>query len=300
MLEAYAPTAEVADPGRRVPVRPARRRWRRAALRAGALVVLLAGALVILAPFVWMLSVSFEHMTQVLAFPPTLIPAPWNLTAYARGLTFMPFAHYFWNSLFIGLMTSAGGVLSASLAGYAFARLRSGDREVLFVVVLSALMLPYTVTMIPQYVLFKHLHWINTFLPLWVPAWFGGGAFFIFLFRQFFLTIPAEVFEAARIDGCGYFDLYWRVLLPLSKPVLATAAIFHFQFAWSDFLGPLIYVNSSSKYTVSLALSLFQARYGATPWNQLMAVSLLSILPLMLLFFLGQKYVLSGIVVTQR
>jgi multiple sugar transport system permease protein len=247
-----------------------------------------------------MLSASFEHMTQVLSFPPTILPSPWDFSAYRRGFTFMPFARYFWNSFFIGAMSSVGGVFSASMAGYAFARLRSPDSNVLFIVMLSALMLPYTVTMIPQYVLFKHLHWINTFLPLWVPAWFGGGAFFIFLFRQFFLTIPNDVFEAARIDGCSYFGLYWRILLPLSKPVLATAAIFHFQFAWSDFLGPLIYINSGSKYTVSLALSLFQARYGATPWNQLLAVSLVAMLPPVLLFFIGQRYVLSGIVVTQK
>jgi len=283
-----------------LPRRLTDRRRRQLVRRTAALLILCAGALVILAPILWMVSASFEHMTQVLSFPPTIIPRPWDFSAYRRGFTFLPFAHYFWNSFFIGAMSSVGGVLSASLAGYAFARLRSPDGHVLFIVMLSALMLPYTVTMIPQYVLFKHLHWINTFLPLWVPAWFGGGAFFIFLFRQFFLTIPSDVFEAARIDGCSYFGLYWRILLPLSKPVLATAAIFHFQFAWSDFLGPLIYINSTSKYTASLALSLFQARYGATPWNQLLAVSLVAMVPPVLLFFVGQRYVLSGIVVTQK
>lgn len=272
----------------------------RLATRALAIILLALGTLVIMAPFVWMVAASFEHMSQILSFPPTLIPKPLDATAYGKALSFMPFPLYFWNSFFIGFMASLGGVISASAAGYAFARFRVPGRDVLFVAVLATLMLPYTVTMIPQYVLFKHLHWINTFLPLWVPMWFGGGAFFIFLFRQFFMTIPGDVFEAARIDGCSYFGIYWRILLPLSGPVVATAAIFHFQYAWNDFLGPLIYITSTRKYTVSLALSLFTARYGATPWNQLLAMSLLAVVPPLLLFFFGQRYLLAGIVVTEK
>lgn len=263
-------------------------------------IILLIGAVIILAPVIWMVSASLETMSQVTTFPPTLIPQPFDPSTYVRGFTFMPFARFFWNTFYIGFMAALGTMIAASLAGYAFARLDSPDRDILFIVVLSTLMLPYTVTVIPQYILFRNLHWINTFYPLWVPEWFGGGPFFIFLFRQFFKGIPSEIFEAARIDGCGYFGLYRRILLPLSAPVLATAVIFRFQYAWNDFLAPLIYINSTSKYTVSLGLSLFTAKYGATPWNQLLAVTILAMLPPVLLFFIGQRYLITGIVVVQK
>ena len=285
--------------------RPSRAKWlRRTQLRSLAvslrLIALAAGALVIMAPIIWMLAASLEPMSEVTTFPPTLLPHPVQLSNYIRGFTFMPFARFFLNTLFIGFMSALGTLLAASLAGYAFARLSAPDKNVLFILVLSTLMLPYTVTVIPQYILFRQLHWINTFFPLWVPEWFGGGPFFIFLFRQFFMSISADVFEAARIDGCGYFGLYRQILLPLSVPVLATAAIFRFQFAWNDFLGPLIYINSTSKYTVSLGLSLFTAKYGATPWNQLLAVTILAIIPPVVLFFIGQRYLITGIVVVQK
>lgn len=288
----------------RVAQRGAVRRLRQSQLRmltAGLrFVVLLFGAVIILAPVVWMVAASLEPMSEVTTFPPNLIPHPLQFFNYVRGFTFMPFWRFFLNTLFIGAMASLGTLIAASLAGYAFARLEAPDKHILFIVVLSTLMLPYTVTVIPQYILFRQLHWINTLYPLWVPEWFGGGPFFIFLFRQFFMSIPSEVFDAARIDGCGYFGLYRRILLPLSGPVLATAVIFRFQFAWNDFLGPLIYINSTSKYTVSLGLSLFTAKYGATPWNQLLAVTILSIIPPVVLFFVGQRYVVTGIVVVQK
>ncbi|MCL4543604.1 MAG: carbohydrate ABC transporter permease [Chloroflexi bacterium] len=285
--------------------RPSRAKWlRRTQLRSLAvslrLIALAAGALVIMAPIIWMLAASLEPMSEVTTFPPALLPHPVQFSNYIRGFTFMPFARFFLNTLFIGFMSALGTLLAASLAGYAFARLSAPDKNVLFILVLSTLMLPYTVTVIPQYILFRQLHWINTFFPLWVPEWFGGGPFFIFLFRQFFMSIPSDVFEAARIDGCGYFGLYRQILLPLSVPVLATAAIFRFQFAWNDFLGPLIYINSTSKYTVSLGLSLFTAKYGATPWNQLLAVTILAIIPPVVLFFIGQRYLITGIVVVQK
>ncbi|MCL4544373.1 MAG: carbohydrate ABC transporter permease, partial [Chloroflexi bacterium] len=183
-----------------------------------AFVVLIPGAVLFIFPAFWMLVSSFEHVSQILEYPPTFIPNPWTLKGYAEGLTSQPFALYFRNTAEIALLSSVGGVLSSSLAAFAFARIKAPGSEVLFLLVLSTLMLPYAAVMIPQYVLFKQLNWINTYLPLIVPAWFGLP-FQIFLFRQFFATISEEVFEAARIDGCGYVRLYWQIAIPLSLPV---------------------------------------------------------------------------------
>lgn len=268
-------------------------------LRALGLLLLLPGIAWVLMPTVWMFSAAFSTLEQILRFPPELIPDPWVWSNFYKGLTFLPFGRYFWNSTQIAVLRVIGIVGASSLAGYAFARLRAPDREVLFYVMLSTMMLPYTVTMIPQYVFFNKLGWIDTHYPLIVPA-FGGSAFHIFLFRQFFRTIPEEIFDAARLDGCSYFGIYMRILMPLSKPVLATSSIMVFQWSWQMLLGPLIYLNSNDKYTVPLGLARFRAQYGASPWNLIMAVSLLAALPPLLLFFFGQQYMLSGIVVKPK
>lgn len=264
-----------------------------------ALLILLPGAVLFIFPAFWMVVSSFEHVSQILEYPPSFIPNPWTLNGYVKGLTALPFARYFLNTIEIALLSSVGAVLSSSLAAFAFARIKVPGSGVLFMLVLSTLMLPYAAVMIPQYVLFKHLGWINTYLPLIVPAWFGLP-FQIFLFRQFFATIPEEVFESARIDGCGYPRLYWQIAIPLSVPVVATGLIFHIQASWADFLAPLIYLNSNSKYTVSLALASFHSSCDCTSWNQFMAAALLVTLVPIALFFFGQRYILSGIVVTSR
>jgi multiple sugar transport system permease protein len=264
-----------------------------------ALLILLPGAVVFIFPAFWMAISSFEHVAQILQYPPSFIPNPWTLQGYAKGLTAQPFARYFGNTIEIAVLSSIGGVLSSSLAAFAFARIKAPGSEALFLLVLSTLMLPYAAVMIPQYVMFRHLGWIDTYLPLIVPAWFGLP-FQIFLFRQFFATIPEEAFEAARIDGCGYPRLYWQIAIPLSIPVVATGLIFHIQAVWSDFLAPLIYLNSNAKLTVSLALAAFQSSCDCTAWNQFMAAALLVTLVPITLFFFGQRYILSGIVVTSR
>lgn len=264
-----------------------------------ALLILLPGAALFLFPAFWMLVSSFEEVSQILQFPPTFIPAPWTLDGYSKGLTALPFGRYFLNTLEIAALASIGGVLSSSLAGFAFARLKVPGANVLFMLVLSGLMLPFAVVMIPQYILFRSLGWVDTYLPLILPSWFGLP-FLIFLFRQFFATISEEVFEAGRIDGCGYPRLFWQIALPLSLPVVATAFIFHFQFAWNDFLAPLIYLNSNAKLTLSLALASFQGSCNCTAWNQFMAASLVVALVPILLFFFGQRYLVSGIVVTAK
>jgi multiple sugar transport system permease protein len=276
-------------------------RWREERLvRIISVLLLLPGIAFVLLPVVWMLAVSLEDMSQVLAFPPTFLPRPFVWDNYAKGLTALPFGRYFLNSAQFAVLRVVGAVLSASLAGFAFARLRSPDRGLLFALVLSTMMLPYTVTMIPQFVLFKSIGWTDSYRPLIVPAFLHSSPFIIFLFRQFFRSIPEEVFEAAKIDGCSYPQLYWRIMLPLSLPVLATAAILVFQATWDDLLGPLIYINSNSKYPLSLGLATMRSSLGASPWNEIMAVSIVAALPPILLFAFFQRYVISGVVVTSK
>ena len=261
--------------------------------------LLIPGILWVLMPTAWMFSAAFSSLAQVLRFPPELWPDPWVWTNFYEGFTYLPFGRYFVNSLQISVIRVIGQVIAASMAGYAFARLRAPGRNLLFAVVLSTMMLPYTVIMIPQFVLFKELGWINTYKPLTIP-FFGGGAFFIFLFRQFFRTIPEDIFEAARLDGSTYFGIYWRILMPLSLPILATSAILIFQNSWQDLIGPLIYLNSNDLYTIPLGLATFRSSFGSSPWNLIMAVSIGAAIPPVLLFFFGQRYLLSGIVVMEK
>ncbi len=275
------------------------RRARQRIFRIGAFLLLLPGMIWVLMPTTWMFSAAFSTLEQVLRFPPDLIPKPWVWTNFYEGFTYLPFGRYFWNSVQIAVLQVIGTLLASSLAGYAFARLRAPDREILFMFVLSTMMLPYTVTMIPQFVLFKNLGWLDTYKPLIVPA-FAGGPFFIFLFRQFFRSIPEDIFEAARLDGCSYLGIYSRILMPLSKPVLATSAILRFQSSWQNLLQPLIYLNNNDKYTIPLGLAQFRAQFGANPWNLIMAVSIIVAIPPIVLFFFGQRYLLTGIVVTSK
>jgi multiple sugar transport system permease protein len=267
--------------------------------RALGLILLIPGLAWVLMPTTWMLSAAFSTLAQVMQFPPDLIPNPWVWTNFYEGFTFLPFGRYYMNSLFIAVCRVLLQVAAASITGYAFARLRAPGRDFIFIVVLSTMMLPYTVTMIPQFVLFKNLGWINTYYPLIIPH-LGGSAFLIFLFRQFFRTIPEDIFEAARLDGCGYFDIYLRILMPLSMPVVTTAAILIFQNTWQDLIGPLIYINSTRLYTLPIGLATFRSSFGASPWNLIMAVSMIVALPPILLFFVGQKNMMAGIVVTDK
>lgn len=261
--------------------------------------ILVLGAFVIVFPALWMLSASLQTNHEISQYPPSLLPNPVTLSGYIQGIKVLPFLRYFFNTTEISVLSSVGGVISSSMAGFAFARLKFPGKNILFVCVLSGLMIPYAVIMIPQYLLFKQLGWIDTYFPLIVPAWLGLP-FLIFLFRQFFAGIPNEVFEAAKIDGCGYPRLYFQIAIPLAMPAVATAFIFHFQFAWNDFLAPLIYLNNNMKYTLSLGLAGFTGACDCTPWNQLMAVSIIVVLVPILVFFFAQKYVLRGIVLTSK
>ena len=254
------------------------------------------GALLFLLPLFWMISSSLKPDYQVLEYPPRWLPDPVRWANYAEALTYVPFGQYALNTLLIASLTILGHLLSCTLVAYAFARLHAPGKDVLFLLLLATMMLPYPVTMIPIYIGFEWLGWVNTFLPLIVPAFFGSP-FYIFLMRQFFLTLPVELEDAARVDGANTLQIIWHVILPISKPALATVAIFTFQASWNDFLGPLIYLHDQTKYTVSLGLSFFRSSYDVH-WAYLMAASLVTMLPVIILFFLAQRLFIEGITLT--
>lgn len=254
-------------------------------------------SLVLILPFLWIVSTSLKGDEEIFTTPPQWIPSDVRWENYADVFDRMPFLIYFRNSVFVTTMTIFGVVLSSSLVAYAFACLRWPGRNALFIFVLATMMLPMQVTMIPLFVLFKELGWLNSYKPLIIPAFFGGGAFNIFLLRQFFLTIPKELFEAARIDGCSEFRIYWNIVLPLAKPALATVAILTFMFSWNDFLGPLIYLSDQLKGTLALGLAMFVGQHQ-TEWGMLMAASVLMMLPMILIFFFFQRYFIRGFVMS--
>ncbi len=260
-------------------------------------VILLAGAILMILPFVWLVSSSLKLQTRVFEFPPHLIPNPIRFQNYVDALTYKPFHLYVANTFFIVLLNEVAVLFSASLCGYSFARIRFPGRDIFFALVIGTMMLPEVVKMVPTFIIFSRLGWINTFLPLTVPLFFGGDAFNIFLFRQFFRTIPEELADAARIDGCSEFGIYWRIMLPLAKPVLTTVAIFTFINAWSDFMGPLLYLNSPDLFTVSVGLSTFKSTM-ATRWDLLMAAATATTLPIIVIFFAAQRYFVKGVVMT--
>ena len=257
-------------------------------------VILSFFALALALPLMWLVSTSLKTGGQTFLMPPKWIPDPFVWSNYADAFRAVAFHEYFWNTVRIVFFATAGTLLTASLAAFAFARLRFPLREPLFLLVLSTIMLPSIVTLIPTFIVFRTLHWIDTFLPLIVPLWFGGGAFNIFLFRQFFMTIPLELDEAARIDGASNFHIYRAVILPLSKPVLATISVFAFIHHWNDFFEPLIYLQSPENWTMAIGLRGFRTLYS-TEWNLMMAASTAMILPLLVLFFFAQRYFVSGI-----
>ncbi|MGH2343700.1 MAG: carbohydrate ABC transporter permease [Chloroflexota bacterium] len=266
------------------------RRWAGQALRH----VLVGGVgLLFVFPFVWMVLCSFKSTHEILDIPPTVLPRQWVFGNYDQAVTAIPFLRYTLNTLLISGGCAVGTVFSCSLVAFSFSRVRWRGREALFVLVLSTMLLPSEITLIPLYIVFKTLGWIGTYAPLMVPSFFGS-AFFIFLLRQFFRTIPPELDEAARIDGAGYLTIFFRIILPLARPALAVVVVLTFLQKWTDFLGPLIYLNDPSTYTLSLGLQLFQSAH-TTAWGPLMAASTLFMLPVIVLFALAQKTFISGI-----
>jgi ABC-type glycerol-3-phosphate transport system permease component len=271
-------------------------RLRQAALRLISHALLLAGSIAILAPAAWMVSTSLKKTGQEWVYPPVWIPDPIWWRNYLEMVDALPtpFYVYVFNTAFITLMATAGTVLTSSLAAFAFARLRFPARPFMFILVISTMMLPNAVTLIPRFLIFRYLGWLDTFLPLIVPYWLGGTAFSIFLLRQFFMTLPRELDEAARIDGASSLQIFARVVLPLSGPALATVVIFQIWGHWNEFMEPLLYINSMEKYTIALALRTFQ-NVRSQRINYLMAMSVIQVLPIVLLFFAAQRYFIRGI-----
>lgn len=288
-------------PGPTPPTVAPRRFWRsqhagRQVRRAVGTLLALAVALFFLLPLFWMISSSLKPEYQVLESPPRWLPHPVIWSNFPEALTYVPFGRYTLNTLFIAVMVIVGHLVSCTLVAYGFARYRAPGRDTLFLVLLATMMLPYPVTMIPLYIMFSRLGWVNSFLPLIVPAFFGSP-FYIFLLRQFFLTLPPELEDAARVDGANTVQTIWHVILPISRPAMATVAIFSFQAVWNDFLPPLIYLHEQSKYTISLGLSFFRSTYDVR-WGYLMAASLVTMLPVVIVFFLAQRVFIQGITVT--
>jgi ABC-type glycerol-3-phosphate transport system permease component len=247
-------------------------------------------------PIAWALSTSLKDYGALFEFPPVWIPTPPVWRNYVDAMTFVPFGTYFRNSAIITGLDIVGKLLSCSLVAFAFSRLRWWGRDVLFMVMLATLMLPPQVTLIPQFVIWRQLGWIDTFVPLILPNFFGGP-YMTFLLRQFFMSIPPDLDDAARIDGCSSFGIFWRIILPLSKPALMAVTVFVFNNTWNEFLSPLIYLSSKQNFTIALGLRSFQSEHGPE-WHLVMAASLVTMLPVLLVFFLGQRFFIQGIVFT--
>lgn len=259
-------------------------------------VMILAGGLLFFTPFAWMLSTSVKPGYQVFLVPPVWIPETFNWSNFIEPWSMMPWFTYYRNTITLVVFNTVGTILASSVTAYAFSRLRFRGRNLLFVFVLSTLMLPGHVTLIPRYVLFSKLGWVNTLRPLIVPSYFGD-AFNIFLLRQFFMTIHPELDDAAKIDGCGPLGIFWRVLLPLAKPALGVIGIFSFTGNWNDFFGPLIYLDSPKWFTISLGLRMMQSRTDMQI-QYTMAMTTISVIPVLVVFFVAQKRFIQGIVLT--
>jgi len=262
-------------------------------------VALIGASIVMLYPLLWLLAASVRPENEIFSSA-SIIPSSFSLDAYFRGWNGLRtgFGVFFTNSFIISGLSVVGNVLACSMAAYAFARLEFRFKSFWFAMMLMTLMLPYQVTLIPQYVLFRQLGWVNTFLPLVVPKFLAADGFFIFLMVQFFRGLPKELDEAAQMDGCSPWRIYWKIIIPLSMPVLATAAIFTFIWTWDDFFGPLIYLSEMKSYTVMLGLRTFTDSTGESDFGGLFAMSVLSLVPIFLFFLFFQRLLIEGIATT--
>jgi multiple sugar transport system permease protein len=261
-------------------------------------VILISSAIVMMIPFAWMLSSSLMSESEMFQIPPVWVPNPPHYSNYTQLWGILPFDAFFRNTVVLTVGRIVPLLFSCSLVAFGFARLKSRKKNILFMIMISTMMLPGQVTMIPMYIVFAKIGWVNTFLPLIVPSFFGIP-FYIFMMRQFFMTIPVEYDESARIDGATTFQIFYKIMLPLSKPALVTMTIFLFMWSWNDFFTPLIYLHDTSKYPLALGLQLFRT-YGeySTRWDYIMAGSLLMAIPPLLVFFFAQKYFVEGVTVT--
>ncbi|MCC7352296.1 MAG: carbohydrate ABC transporter permease [Anaerolineae bacterium] len=279
-----------------------RRRWRPAAMRRTlgrvlAYSALFAGAFIFLIPLAWLISTSLGTAADAVRVPHVWLPWPLRFENFPNALSRAPFHIYLRNTLIVTGLAVTGTLLSTSLVAFGFARMRFRGRDLLFLILLSTMMIPGQVLLVPMFILFKTLGWYDTLLPLIVPQWFGTNAFGIFLLRQFFMTIPLDLDDAARIDGAHTLQVWWRILLPLSRPVLTTMGVLSFLFNWNDFIGPLIFIRSPGKQTFALALAALPSQYY-TNYHEAMAATFAFMLPCVILFFFAQRYLLKGLALT--
>ena len=261
-------------------------------MRIISMLILFAGAVIVMIPLLWTICMAVKGDAEIYSL--NFFPKEIHLENFARAITSIPFFLYLRNTLIILIPVLFGTLLSSAIVAYGFSRFNFRGKRAWFLILLATMMLPGQITMIPQYLVFRELGWVDTFLPLIVPAFFGGGAFNIFLLRQYMSGIPKDFDEAARIDGAGPFRVFLRIIMPMCKPVLTAVAIFTFMGVWNDFNGPLIYLYDSRKFTLSLGLSFFKGMY-TSQWNQLMAATILVMLPILILFFIAQQYIIDGI-----
>ncbi len=271
------------------------RRRRKLVLDIIAWIILAIGAILSTIPFLWMVSTSLKGVEEVYKFPPTFIPEVVRWRNYIEAWRRIPFGVFFRNSAYISASVALGQMFTCSLAGYAFSRLRFPGRDTIFLLYLGTMMVPFAVRMIPQYIIMRNLGWVNTHWALIVPS--VVSVYGTFLMRQFMSTLPKELEDAARVDGCSFFRLYLTIIVPSAKPALATLGILTFMATWNDFLWPLIVISSISKKTLALGLLMFMEQSTMkTPWHLMMASATFAILPILVVFTLGQKYYVQGIV----
>ncbi|MBU6350279.1 MAG: carbohydrate ABC transporter permease [Chloroflexi bacterium] len=260
--------------------------------------MLVIGAVILMIPFFWMLSTSLKTLDEVNTWPITWIPSEWIWQNYIDVFQRIPFARFLMNSIMLATGGIVGSIISCSLPGFGFARLRFPGRSFLFFVMLTTLMMPAWVVIVPHFMMFNTIGWLDTFLPIVVPSFFGN-AFYIFLFRQYFLGIPKELEDAARVDGCSTFRIFWQIFLPMSLPVIATVAVFAFFYYWNDLLYPLVYFRSQHNFPVSLGMRMFQtAEFNVIHYPRMMAAALMSLIPCILVFSFAQRLFIQGVVIT--
>ncbi|MCT4593712.1 MAG: carbohydrate ABC transporter permease [Anaeromicrobium sp.] len=257
-------------------------------------ILLIFGTFCSLFPFYWMIKSSLIGLADIFQMPPKILPTKVHLSNYVTALSQYPFHKFFWNSCIITGLTVLGAVITSSMCAFAFSRLEWKWRDQIFYLILSGLMLPFFVVMIPQFMGWNALGQIDSFIPLIAPAWFGGGVFNIFLLRQFFLGVPKELDEAARVDGASYFRIYWQIIMPLSKQALIVVGLLTYLVSWNDYLAPMIYLSSQENYTLMLGLNLFLGSYSAQ-WNYMMAATSIIVIPSLIIFLFAQKHFIEGI-----
>lgn len=260
--------------------------------------LLLVGIIIVMVPIVWLISTALKDNQQIFRQPPSLIPSPVRWENFMQSMTHsgLPFTRFFLNSFIITIISTIGAVISSFIVAFSFARLRWFGQKTLFFIVVMTMVIPAEVIIVPQFIIYKSIGWVDTFAPLIVPSFFGG-AFFIFILRQYMMTIPKEMDEAAKIDGCNTWNILWKIIFPQSIPAALAIAIYSIQGHWNAFLEPLIYLSSTKKFTITLGLSLFNGQYS-TEWGLLMAASIIVVSPILLMFIFAQKYFIQGVVIS--